>query len=235
MNSQSVEIKRAVVLLSGGLDSTVLLHRTIKHIGLAPQDVVALNISYGQKHAKESEFARYQADLLGVKYIEADLSDVFRFDTTNPLLNHGDMPEGDYAGQLDEHGIVTTYIPFRNGLFLSYAAALALQFDCNTICIGAHQDDAASAYPDCTPEFIQYMGNTIAWGTGQQVQLHAPFWNYKKRDIVREGMQLDVDFDKTWSCYNGTEEPCNVCATCIDRNRAIEAIALEFVNNGGNK
>ncbi|SEG02590.1 7-cyano-7-deazaguanine synthase [Caloramator fervidus] len=217
---------KALVLTSGGLDSTVLLAKIVKEYG--SQNVTALNIYYGQKHSKEAEFAKYQAEKYGVNYITADLSEVFKFSKDCPLLKGSDkeIPKKSYAEQLKEmggHGVVSTYVPFRNGLFLSYAAAVALQIGAQKIFYGAHADDAAgSAYPDCSEKFIESMAKAIFEGTGNKVNLEAPFWNLTKKDIVKIGLDLDVDFSHTWSCYEGKEAPCRKCATCIDRERAFE-------------
>ena len=135
-----------------------------------------------------------------------------------------------YAEQLAElggSGTVTAYVPFRNGLFLSYAAAVAIQLECDKIYYGAHADDAAGrAYPDCTPEFIQYMSNAIKEGTAGKVIMEAPWWNLNKAGIVKAGIELGMthkEFEHTWSCYEGKEEPCGTCGTCIDRKEAFMA------------
>ncbi|CCJ34111.1 7-cyano-7-deazaguanine synthase QueC [Caloramator australicus] len=222
---------KALVLASGGLDSTVLLSKVVKEYGC--ENVTALNIFYGQKHKKEAEFAKYQAEKYGVNYITADLSSVFKFSKDCPLLEGSDneIPEKSYAEQLKDmggQGTVSTYVPFRNGLFLSYAAAIAIQFGASKIFYGAHSDDAAgSAYPDCSGSFIENMARAIYEGTGGEVSLEAPFWNLTKKDIVKIGLDLGVDFAHTWSCYKGKEEPCRRCATCIDRERAFELNGIE--------
>jgi 7-cyano-7-deazaguanine synthase len=156
---------KVLVLISGGLDSSVLLARAVQMVGAS--NVVALNIYYGQKHAIEMECAKFQCEKYGVELINADLSQVFKFDTSCPLLAESaeKMPEESYAEQLAKmggEGTVKTYIPFRNGLFLSYATAVALQLGAKTIIYGAHADDAAGrAYPDCTPEFYNAQEEAI--------------------------------------------------------------------------
>lgn len=217
---------KALVLASGGLDSTVLLAKVVKEFG--GENVTALNIYYGQKHAKETEFAKYQTEKYGVNYITADLSSVYKFSNDCPLLegSNKEIPEKSYAEQLSEmggQGVVSTYVPFRNGLFLSYAAAIAIQVGASKIYYGAHSDDAAgNAYPDCSGSFIESMAKAIFEGTGGQIKLEAPFWNLTKKDIVKAGLNLGVDFEHTWSCYKGKNAPCRTCATCIDRERAFE-------------
>jgi 7-cyano-7-deazaguanine synthase len=220
-------MNKALVLASGGLDSTVLIAKVVKEYGA--ENVTALNIYYGQKHSKEQEYASFQANLYGIKLINADLSKVFQFSKDCPLLegSENDIPNKSYAEQLKESGgkgIVKTYVPFRNGLFLSYAAAVAIQIGASKIFYGAHSDDAAgNAYPDCSSAFITSMAKSIFEGTGGIVNLEAPFWNLTKKEIVKIGLELGVDFAHTWSCYRGEDMPCRTCATCIDREKAFEA------------
>jgi 7-cyano-7-deazaguanine synthase len=116
---------------------------------------------------------------------------------------------------------VSTYVPFRNGLFLSAAASMALSLGCQVLMYGAHHDDwAGDAYPDCSEAFVGSMAAAIAEGTGGELALEAPFVTWSKADIVREGLALNVPFELTWSCYQGGERPCGACATCLDRQRA---------------
>ena len=112
-------------------------------------------------------------------------------------------------------------------LFLSYAVAIAVQLGCDAVFYGAHADDSAGrAYPDCTPEFIEAQAKAIYEGTGKKVSLQAPWWNLNKAGIVQVGIELGMtheEFAHTWSCYEGKEEPCGACGTCIDRKAAFEA------------
>lgn len=225
---------KILVLSSGGLDSTVLLHKAVVEVGA--ENVVALNMFYGQKHAKEKAYSEWQCKKLGVPCYDADLSEVFRFNPSCSALLQGssmDIVHKSYAEQLADlggSGTVTAYVPYRNGLFLSYAAAVALQLACDKIYYGAHADDAAGrAYPDCTPEFINAQFDAIREGTGEQIIMEAPWWNMTKSGIVAEGIAIGMtieDFEHTWSCYEGKEEPCGTCGTCIDRIAAFEANGL---------
>ena len=136
-----------------------------------------------------------------------------------------EIPEEAYAEQLTKTDgkPVSTYVPFRNGLFLSSAASIALSKDCNVIFYGAHSDDAAgSAYPDCSDAFNQAMKDAIYLGSGNQVTIEAPFVNWTKADVVKKGLELNVPYELTWSCYEGGEKPCGKCGTCIDRAAAFE-------------
>ena len=229
---------KILVLASGGLDSTVLLHRAVKEVGA--KNVIALNTFYGQKHAKEMKYAKWQCEHLGVELHNVDLSQIFSFNKDCSALLSGSKMEiahKSYAEQLQDlkdagqAPTVTAYVPYRNGLFLSYAAAVALQLECDVIYYGAHADDAAGrAYPDCTPEFIEAQAKAIGEGTAGKVHMQAPLWDKNKAGVVALGLELGMsheEFEHTWSCYEGKEEPCKTCGTCIDRKAA-------FVANGIN-
>lgn len=216
--------QKALVLCSGGVDSTTLLAMACEKCG--PANVHALSISYGQKHVKEIESAKAVAKHYGVKQRFLDLGAIFA-DSNCSLLDHSteEIPEESYAAQLKESdgAPVSTYVPFRNGLFLSAAASMALGLGCSVLYYGAHHDDwAGNAYPDCSQEFVDAMGQAISQGTGGELRLEAPFVQWSKADIVREGLRLEVPYELTWSCYEGGDEPCGVCGTCIDRQRAFE-------------
>lgn len=221
-------MSKVVVLLSGGIDSTVCLADAVERFGA--ENVGALTLFYGQKHAKELQSAKAVARHLGVNHIIQDLAEVFKFDN-NPLLagSTEKVSEGDYATQQREaNGMVKTYVPFRNGLFLSYATAIAYSLGAQWVIYGAHADDAAgNAYPDCSLDFYTAMDRAIYVGTGQKVQLFAPLINKFKKDIVKRGLELNAPFHLTWSCYNGTEKACGKCGTCIDRKKAFEANGVE--------
>ncbi len=217
--------RKVLVLCSGGVDSTTLLAKAVEEYGA--QNVVALSISYGQKHLREIEAARAVAGHYGVEQRFLDLAAIFA-DSQCSLLAHSDeaIPQGaDAEQQAQADGsAVSTYVPFRNGLFLSSAASMALSLGCSVVYYGAHHDDwAGSAYPDCSPEFVDAMGSAIALGTGGDLRLEAPFVNASKGDIVREGLALGVPYELTWSCYEGGERPCGACATCLDRAAAFAA------------
>lgn len=215
---------RALVLCSGGVDSTTLLAMAVDKYG--SENVVALSISYGQRHEKELKAARDVARYYHVEQRFLDLAAIFA-DSSCSLLAHSEkeIPKESYAEQLEETGtkLVSTYVPFRNGLFLSSAASMALSLECSVLYYGAHHDDwAGNAYPDCSREFVVAMNNAIKEGTGGELHMEAPFVEWSKADIVKKGLELNVPYELTWSCYEGGDKPCGVCATCIDRRRAFE-------------
>lgn len=229
-------MEKILVLASGGLDSTVLLYKAVRKVGY--KNVIALNAFYGQKHKKEMEYAKWTCEHLKVKLYNADLSSVFSFNPNcSALLENSNrcIEHKSYAEQLEELKLagkaptVTAYVPYRNGLFLSYASAVAIQLNCNVVYYGAHADDSAGrAYPDCTPEFIDAQKKAIYEGSGFQVKMEAPLWDMNKSQVVGMGIKLGMtheEFEHTWSCYEGGEKPCGTCGTCIDRKEA-------FVKNG---
>ena len=215
---------KALVLISGGLDSTTCLALAVKEYG--NENVVGLSIFYGQRHDKEIKAADAVCDYYKVEHITLDLSTMFQFSDCS-LLKHSDeeIPEGAYDLQLKETNgkPVSTYVPFRNGLFLSSAAAIALSKGCSKIYYGAHADDAAgNAYPDCSSDFNNAMNAAIYEGSGKQLQIEAPFIGLNKAGVVKIGLELNVPYELTWSCYEGHDKACGRCGTCIDRKKAFE-------------
>lgn len=220
---------KALVLSSGGVDSTTCLAMAVDRYG--KENVIALSISYGQKHQKEIEASKKIADYYHVGHLYLDLGEIFQYSDCS-LLSHSDrkIPEESYASQIKKTGgaPVSTYVPFRNGLFLSSAASIALSKGCGEIWYGAHSDDAAgSAYPDCSVDFRNAMGEAIWQGSGKQLRLEAPFVELTKADVVKTGLDLHVPYELTWSCYEGGERPCGVCGTCRDRAAAFAANGVE--------
>lgn len=223
-------MKKALVLSSGGVDSTTCVSLAIKELG--PENVTTVSVFYGQKHSKELECAEKIASFYGVNHRVIDLSGTHIMDDSNcPLLASSteDIPEQSYAEQIEKNGegMVTTYVPFRNGLMLSAVASLAMSLypdDEVDIYLGAHADDAAgNAYADCSVEFTNAIDRAINIGTYGKVQLKAPLVRLNKAGVVKRGLELGTPYNLTWSCYKGGEKPCGKCGTCIDRANAFAA------------
>ncbi len=215
---------KALVLSSGGIDSTTCLALAVEHYGAG--EVLALSVAYGQKHTKELQAAQAIAAYYGVKHRHLDLAELFRDSDCTLLQGGGDIPKESYADQLKETDgkPVSTYVPFRNGLFLSAAASIALSNGCEVIFYGAHSDDAAgNAYPDCSAEFNDAMQTAVWIGSGKQLRICAPFVDKTKADVVAVGLEKNAPYHLTWSCYEGGEKPCGVCGTCRDRAAAFAA------------
>lgn len=233
--------QKSLVLASGGVDSTTLLAMAVADYGA--ENVYALSIGYGQKHIREIEAARAVAAYYGVQQRFLNLGAIFAESNCSLLAHSGEaVPQGTYAEQkaagsadkaaasgdvtdeADAWSPVSTYVPFRNGLFLSAAASMALSLGCEVVYYGAHHDDwAGNAYPDCSLAFVEAMNRAIEEGTGGEMRLEAPFVMASKADIVRRGLELGVPYELTWSCYEGGKTPCGTCATCLDRAAAFAA------------
>ena len=219
-------MSKAMVLFSGGVDSTTCLGLAIEKYG--KENVIALSISYGQKHKKEVESSTQHCCILWNRTLSlVSAKESLQYSDCS-LLEQSDaeVPKESYAEQLKETSgkPVSTYVPFRNGLFLASAASIALSKNCEVIYYGAHADDAAgNAYPDCSSAFNDAMGQAIYLGSGNQVRIEAPFVNWTKAKVVGEGLRLKVPYELTWSCYEGGDKPCGVCGTCRDRAEAFRA------------
>lgn len=222
-------MKKAIVLNSGGVDSTTCVSLAIKEFGA--ENVTTVSVFYGQRHSKELECAEKVAKYYGIKHKLIDLSNTGIMDDSNcPLLagSKNEIPKHSYAEQIEQNGegMVSTYVPFRNGLLLASVAALAMSVYPNDdvdIYLGAHADDAAGqAYADCSKDFTDAIGNAISIGTYNKVHLVSPFVNLNKAEVVKVGIELKTPYELTWSCYEGGEKPCGVCGTCIDRKIAFK-------------
>lgn len=220
---------KALVLLSGGVDSATCLGIAVDKFGA--EEVVALSVYYGQTHKKELEAAQKIAEHYKVTLKRLDLSVIFEGSDCSLLSgSEEDIPRESYAEQLAKTGgkPVSTYVPFRNGLFLSAAASVALSYGCGVIYYGAHSDDAAgNAYPDCSGEFNEAIARAVNIGSGKQLEVCAPFVNLNKAQVIKKGLELGVPYKLTWSCYEGGEKPCGVCGTCRDRAAAFKANGID--------
>jgi len=206
------ENEKTIVLLSGGMDSTVALHDAAAHGPV----VLGLSFDYGSKHnARELPCAARQCARLGIphKIVRLDfMNGLFQSDL---LLSGGAVPDGHY----EEATMRKTVVPFRNGIMLSIAAGAAESVGAQILVIAAHAGDHA-IYPDCREEFMGPMAAAIHAGTYAGILLKRPFMNKTKADLVRRGVALGVDFAQTWSCYKGGDIHCGTCGTCVERREA---------------
>lgn len=222
--------RKAVVLSSGGVDSTTCIGIAIHEVGA--ENVSTVSVFYGQKHSKELDCADKIAKYYGVDHYVLDLSGILQYSNCS-LLSHSteEIPESNYDEQVkeSENGKVSTYVPFRNGLMLSAVASLSMSIypeDDIWVYLGAHADDAAgNAYADCSIEFTSTMGRAINIGTYEQVKVISPLVTLNKTQVVEWGLRLNVPYHLTTSCYNGRDKACGKCGTCLDRLEA-------FHNNG---
>ena len=220
---------KALVLFSGGVDSSTCLGIAVDKYGA--EEVLALSVYYGQKHSKELESAEKIAAYYGVKHIKLDLKPIFEGSECSLLKgSQNEIPHEEYAEQLKKTNgdPVSTYVPFRNGLFLSSAASIALSNGCEVIYYGAHADDAAgNAYPDCSQDFNEAINTAIFLGSGSKLHVIAPFIGLTKSQVICRGLELNVPYELSWSCYEGGEKPCGKCGTCRDRKAAFRANGVE--------
>ncbi len=217
---------KALVLLSGGLDSTVALAEAYKmHQG----DVASISFLYGQKHPTEINAAHAVSDYYGIKHRVIELPPVFG-GTGSVLIdeNEEEMPQASYEELGDEFGVSPTYVPYRNGNLLSMATAVALVEEASEVWAGMHAEDAHNwAYPDCTPEFLGAMANAIYVGSYHQVRLITPHMWRTKADVVQAGLEIEAPLELTWSCYEGRNQACGVCPTCVGRIQAFAKVGVQ--------
>lgn len=203
---------KTVVVLSGGLDSSVLLAKIKREFG----DVEALTFDYGSKH-NDREFVSAQAICAhyGVPLKRITLGFIPESFKSDLLKTGGDIPEGHYA----DESMKSTVVPFRNGIMLAIAAGYAESIGAKQVALGNHFGDHA-IYPDCRADFARAMAQAITAGTYEQIQLLSPFCNITKTQIVTIGKELSVPMELTWSCYKGLEKHCGKCGTCVERIEA---------------
>lgn len=206
-------MNKILVCLSGGMDSTTALYYLKKRYDC---EIMAVSFFYGQKHRKELENAKYHCDKFNINHEIIDISFLGNITkNVSSLTGEEDIPEGMY----DQDNMKSTVVPFRNGIMLSVLASYADSNECDTIIYGAHEGDHAQ-YPDCTHEFNNNMKEAIKFGTHNNITLFAPFISKDKNDICGIGLELGVDYSKTWTCYVGDNTPCGKCGSCVERNEA---------------
>jgi len=215
---------KAIVLLSGGLDSAVAIYLA-KSKGY---EVYALSFSYGQKHTKELEYAKNLAKKVGAK--EHKIVNLALNSWGGCSLTDDSMEVK--TGDAERSDIPDTYVPARNMVFLSVAASYAEAVKAQDIFIGVSQVDY-SGYVDCRQEFISAMEKAINQGTELAVEqkkpimIHAPFINMTKAEEIKIGLDLGLDFADTWTCYKGGEKPCGECDSCLLRIKAFEEAGVK--------
>lgn len=202
--------KDTLMVVSGGMDSTTMLHEYSQQIALA------VTFNYGSNHnAREIECARYNCQLLGIKLVEVDLPFMGELFASSLLSGADAIPEGDY----DEENMRSTVVPFRNGIMLAVAAGLAETHGLRYIMMANHSGDH-SIYPDCRPGFAEAMSKAISEGTYDHITLLTPYTHLSKTEIARHGAKFGIDYSHTYSCYKGGEKHCGRCGTCTERRQA---------------
>ena len=211
----------SVAIMSGGLDSVTLLHYLVKNSGLCP---AVLTFKYGQKHTKEIEYAKAQAALLSCdEHHIIDMSPLSHLFSASALVAN-DIAIPDIEKVLGDSQPIT-YVPNRNMIFLALAAAFAETHGLSDVYYGAQSHDMYG-YWDTTPDFLERMNGVFHLNRKTPVKIHAPFVDRSKTDILRIGLEMDIDYGMTWSCYEGEEVACGKCPTCTERLKAFEEVGI---------
>lgn len=204
------KLKNALLVLSGGMDSTSMLYEYRDEIALA------VTFQYGSNHnRREAECARYNCGRLGIEWLEIPLDFMGQYFDSSLLSGADAIPEGNYTDQ----SMRSTVVPFRNGIMLAVAAGLAESRGLQRVMIANHAGDHA-IYPDCRPAFVEAMGSAISAGTYDGIRLYAPYTELTKAQIAARGAAHGLDFAHTYSCYKGGERHCGRCGTCVERREA---------------
>jgi 7-cyano-7-deazaguanine synthase len=209
-------MSRAIVLLSGGMDSAVCAALAVRE-----HETAALHISYGQR-TEERERASFLAICQRLKIRDRLIvrNEALRAIGGSALTDRGiDVPSGDSVGS----GVPVTYVPFRNAHFLAVAVSWAEVLGAEKVYIGAVEPDS-SGYPDCRPAYYKAFNEVVKQGTKEgRIEIVTPLIAMRKAEIVRLGLELNAPFDLTWSCYSREDQACGVCDSCALRLRAFEA------------
>jgi 7-cyano-7-deazaguanine synthase len=221
------EQRGAVILLSGGIDSTTTLAIAIAE----GYEAYTLSFNYGQRHQIETETARRVADSLGAKAHRLAKIDLRVFGGS-ALTDDVDVPKQRPESEI-AHGIPITYVPARNTIFLAYALALAEVIPASDIFLGVNAIDY-SGYPDCRPEFIEAFENLANLGTkagveGRRFQIHTPLIKFSKAEIIRKAVEFGVDLSMTHSCYDPLPQglACGECDSCLLRLKGFREAGLK--------
>ena len=206
-----------MIILSGGVDSTTLLHYKKDEIALA------VSFDYGSNHnQREIECARWQCSRLGIEHLVVPLKFMGEYFNSSLLQGASEIPKGDY----DQENMKSTVVPFRNGIMLSVACGLGESRGLKHVMMANHGGDHA-IYPDCRPEFTKAMSEAMRAGTYDGITLVDPFTFMSKVEIVALGQKLGVDYSHTYSCYCGGERHCGQCGTCRERMEAFRDNGLK--------
>ncbi|HTL47045.1 MAG TPA: 7-cyano-7-deazaguanine synthase QueC [Verrucomicrobiae bacterium] len=215
--------RKAVCLLSGGLDSATALYVAVRQ----GYEVTALTVFYGQSHVREIQSAKALAARLGLEHHTVNFA--LPWGGSSLIDKKMPIPQGRDEAAMSRD-IPSTYVPARNSIFLAFAASLAEARGAEAIFIGANAIDY-SGYPDCRPEFLNAFCEAIRRGTkagvnGKNIRIEAPLVKLSKKAIVRLGESLQVPFEITWSCYVGGDIPCGECDSCILRKKGFEEAGI---------
>lgn len=209
--------KDILIVLSGGIDSTTLLH------DYASRTALAVSFDYGSNHnSREIACAAEQCRRLGIEHIIIPLDFMGRYFRSSLLSGAASVPCGDYS----DENMTSTVVPFRNGIMLSVAVGLAESRGLQRVMIANHGGDH-HIYPDCRPAFVAAMDSAAKAGTYPGIRVEGPYTYLTKTQIMERGARLGVDYGMTYSCYKGGERHCGQCGTCRERREAFAAAGID--------
>lgn len=211
--------QKVVVIFSGGMDSFTVLNKALKD----GYEVFAITFDYGQRHVKEIEYAQAACVKLGVHHKIVDISAINSIIAGSSLTDDIDVPEGHY----ESDNMKQTVVPNRNMILLSLAVGYAVSIEATKVYYGAHSGDHA-IYPDCRPEFVQKMQDVCAIANYEAIDIVVPYLNNDKIEILKDGLAMGLDYNQTWTCYNGREKACGKCGACQER---LEAFAKNKITD----
>lgn len=226
LTKKKIKKEKAVVLFSGGLDSTTCLYWALDK----GYDCVALNISYGQKHIKEIACAKKICAKLGVKMQSLNLNLPWLEEATSLVGKNKVLPKASLKEIHNKNRLPSTYVPGRNLLFISLAASYADSIGATAIIAGPNAIDY-SGYPDCRPQFYTPLAKAVKEGTsgaltGKKIKILTPLLRLSKAQIAKLGAKLKVPFSLTWTCYKGGAKPCGKCDACLLRAQGFKEAGI---------
>ncbi|MBQ8968340.1 MAG: 7-cyano-7-deazaguanine synthase QueC [Bacteroidaceae bacterium] len=208
--------KDALIVVSGGMDSTTMLYDYAEEIALA------VTFDYGANHGpREIPLARLHCERLGIEHIVIRMDFMHDYFQSSLLSGAEQIPEGGY----DDENMRSTVVPFRNGIMLSIACGLAESRGLKRLMIANHAGDHA-IYPDCRPAFVEAMSRATEEGTYDRIRIFAPYTHLTKGEIAARGKRIGLDYAETWSCYKGGEKHCGKCGTCVERREALAVAGI---------
>lgn len=209
--------KDALIVVSGGMDSTTMLYEYRDEIALA------VTFDYGANHGpKEIPLAKMHCERLGIPHIVVSLDFMKQYFSSSLLSGGEAIPEGNY----DDENMRSTVVPFRNGIMLSIACGIAESNGLKRLMIANHSGDHA-IYPDCRPGFVEAMSQATQEGTYDRIRIDAPYTHLTKGEISAHGKRMGLDYSETWSCYKGGDVHCGKCGTCVERREALAEAGIE--------
>jgi len=223
--------EKAVVIYSGGMDSFTLLNQ-LKHMH-PTMALYPLTFDYGQRHRTEIDYAKRVCQQLGLVHKVVDISSISQLMDASSLMGNGDIPQGHY----EDSTMKSTVVPNRNMVLLSLAIAYAVNLGAQRVYYGAHGGDHA-IYPDCRPEFVARMNAVSQIANYEPVEVCTPYLHMKKDQILSIGLQLGLNYGDSWTCYNGGNQACGKCGSCVERLEAFRlndaTDPLPYITNGVN-